>query len=205
MNMRGFTPTIPVELEFKPSICNWSTYLGKCMRSSNLLVNTEHRTIHKATRELEVDCTELSEEQLLEVMHKGKLIEIKKVARKVGVSDRGSKLDIINRVKGSLSGNNILFTKVFKKLWGCSGGWLTMTCSHRIIHGVKFLLRSESPRDYINMVRSMKHRPYILICDTWHTWMLPKGTGFKVILSVHLKAVLPRVQVKILKWLSPDS
>ena len=69
--MRGFTATITVELEVKPSICNWLPYLGKFKRSSNILVN-------KATWELEVDCKELSEERLLEFMHKGKLIEIKK-------------------------------------------------------------------------------------------------------------------------------
>ena len=43
-----------------------------------------------------------------------------------------------------------------------------MTCTHGIIYGVKFLLRFESPRDYIDMVRSMKHRPNILICDMAH-------------------------------------
>ena len=75
MIMRGFTATIPLELEVKPSICNWSPYIGKFTRSSNLRVNTEHRKIHKVTGELEVDCKELSEERLLEFMHKGKQIE----------------------------------------------------------------------------------------------------------------------------------
>ena len=86
----------------------------------------------------------------------------------MGVSDRGSKLDIINRVKGSLNKNNVQFNKVLKKLWGCSGGWLTMTCTHGNIYGVKLLLRSESPRDYSDMVRSIKHRPNVLICDMAH-------------------------------------
>ena len=36
------------------------------------------------------------------------------------------------------------------------------------IYEVKFLLRSESPRDYIDMLRSMKHRPNVLLCDMTH-------------------------------------
>ena len=89
MIIRGFCLNTPVDFEVKPSICNWSPHIGKCTRSSNLLVNTEHRKIQKGTGELEADCKDLSEERLLEFMHKGKLIESKQVARKVGVSDRG--------------------------------------------------------------------------------------------------------------------
>ena len=168
MISRGFSPKIPVEFEVKPAICNWSPHIGRFTRSSNLLVNTEHRKIHKATGEIEEDCRELSEERLIEFMHKEKLPEIRELARKAGISDKGSKLDIINRMKGALERHNVKFNKVFKKLWGCSGGWLTMTCTHGIIYGVKFLLRSESPRDYIDMLRSMKHRPNVVICDMAH-------------------------------------
>ena len=78
MIMRGFTATIPLEVEVKASISNWLPYIGKFTRSSNLLVNTEHRKIHKATGELDVECKEVSEEWLLDFMHKGKLSEIKK-------------------------------------------------------------------------------------------------------------------------------
>ena len=95
---------------------------------------------------MEAGCKELLEAQLLEFMHKATLIESKQVARKVGISDRGSKLYIINRIKGALNRNTVQFTKVFKKLWGCSGGWLTITCTHGIIYGVKVLLRSELHR-----------------------------------------------------------
>ena len=166
--MKGFVISTPVDLAIKPSIHNWSPYMGRCTRSSNFLVNTEHRKIHKDTGELEADCRELSQERLMEFMHKGKAVEIRKIARKVGVSDKGSKLDIINRVQRALHRNKTKFNKLFKKLWGCSGGWLTMTCTHGIIYGVKFLLRSESPRDYIDMLRNMKHRPNVLVCDMAH-------------------------------------
>ena len=159
---------IPSNIHIKPSILNWSPYMGKFTRANNVMVNTEHRKMHKQSGELEADCREMSEERLIEFMHKGKVVEIRKIARKVGVSDKGSKLDIINRVKNALHGNDTKFNKLFKKLWGCSGGWLTVTCPHGIIYGVKFLLRSESPRDYIDMLRSMQHRPNVFVCDMAH-------------------------------------
>ena len=168
MSMKGFAQNTPGDMTIKPSILNWSPYIGRFTRASNLLVNTEHRKIHKDSGQLEAECRELSEERLIEYMHKGKGVEIRKIARKVGVSDKGSKLDIINRVQTALHRNNTKFNKYFKKLWGCSGGWLTMTCTHGIICGVKFLLRSESPLDYIDMLRSMQHRPNVLVCDMAH-------------------------------------
>ena len=35
-------------------------------------------------------------------MHEGKVNEVRKIARKAGVNDKGSKLDIINRVQMAL-------------------------------------------------------------------------------------------------------
>ena len=109
MITRGFSSKTPVEFEVKPAICNWSPHIGRFTRSSNLLVNNEHREIHKATGEIEADCRELSEERLIEFMHKEKLPEIRELARKAGISDKGSKLDIINRVKGALKRHNVKF------------------------------------------------------------------------------------------------
>lgn len=39
---------------------------------------------------------------------------------------------------------------------------------HGVVYGIKCLLRSESPRDYIDMERSLKHRPNVTICDIAH-------------------------------------
>ena len=51
-------------------------------------------------------------------MHKGRVVEIRKIARKVGVSDKGSKLDIINRVKNALHGNDTKLINCLKSYWG---------------------------------------------------------------------------------------
>ena len=64
MIMRGFSLNIPLEFQVKPSICNWSSFIGKFTRSNNVMVNTEHRNSHRTTGEVEADCREVSEERL---------------------------------------------------------------------------------------------------------------------------------------------
>ena len=55
--------------------------------------------------------------------------------------------------------------------------WLTVACRTGIIYAAKSLLRAESPsrelraespRDYIDILRSMKFRPNVLYCDMAH-------------------------------------
>ena len=48
---------------------------------------------------------------------------------------------------------------------GFSDGWLTVACRHGIIYATKFLLRSKSPRDYVDILRRLKHKPNIFIND----------------------------------------
>ena len=62
MIMKGLTINIPAQLVLKPSLIIWSPYMGKSTRSSNLMVNTEHRKVHKGSGEVEPDCRELCEE-----------------------------------------------------------------------------------------------------------------------------------------------
>ena len=45
---------------------------------------------------------------------------IRELARSLNVSDKGSKLDIINRIKGVLNIEET-FLKLFSKMWGGSG------------------------------------------------------------------------------------
>ena len=94
--------------------------------------------------------------------------EVRLLAKKLGVAAKGSKLDIINRIKTGLGKNNIKFNKIFRKMFGFSGGWLTVACQHGIIYAIKFLLRSESPRDYLDILRGLRHRPNIFINDMAH-------------------------------------
>ena len=96
--------------------------MGKLIRTNTFMVNTEHRKIHKQSGELEVDCREVSEGRLIKFTHTGKVITIRKIAMKVGMSEKGSKLDIINRVKHALRGSDTKFTELVKTLWRCVAG-----------------------------------------------------------------------------------
>ena len=87
-------------------------------------------SIKRDNGDLEIECRELSQERLIELLHQGNLPEIKQTARRMGVSAGGSKLDIINRVQDALQKDieSTCFNKIFKKMGGCSGGWLTLAC-----------------------------------------------------------------------------
>ena len=113
----------------------------------------------------ECECRELTEEILLDTLMEGTWREAQEIAGRVGLSKKGSKLDIINRVKNCIVGEGDKFNKIFRKMFGYSGGWLTSSCIPRIIYAVKFLLRSESPRDFIDILQSLKYKPNEFIND----------------------------------------
>eukprot|EP00795_Rhopilema_esculentum_P004137 gene4136-20321_t len=164
----GFPNRSLPSVKVTPSLAFWAPYIGQKTRVGYYVVNSEHRKVHRETGEPEIDCRELSQERLLEQMFEAKMPEVRRLARKVGVSAKGSKIDLINRMKEAIGRNDEKFNKIFKKMFGRSGGWLTLACTHGVIYAVKFLLRSESPRDYIDMIRSLKHKPNVFIVDMAH-------------------------------------
>ena len=48
------------------------------------------------------------------------------------------------------------------------GGWLSASCPHKVVYAVKFVLRTEGPRDYIDLLLSMRHQPNVVIVDMAH-------------------------------------
>ena len=72
------------------------------------------------------------------------------------------------KIKEVINKNDDKFKKVFSKLWGHSGGWLSFSCPHGIVYYLKFLLRAESCRDYVDGLLSLKHQPNIVIVDMVH-------------------------------------
>ena len=72
------------------------------------------------------------------------------------------------KIKSLISDNDEKFKKTFSKLWGCSCAWLSGTCPHGVVYELKFVLRAESPRDYVDVLLSMKFQPNICIIDMAH-------------------------------------
>ena len=81
-----------------------------------------------------------------------------------GLSSRGSSLDMLNRIRTELTDKK-KYDKVFKKVWGTTGGFATGTCMHGIVYCLKFVIRTESPRDYGDMLLSLNYPPNIVISD----------------------------------------
>ena len=156
------------EMTVSPKLSNWAPYIGEKSRIGNIIYNSEHQKVHAENDDIEIECREMSEERLLETLFESTSKEVRLLAKKLGVAAKGSKLDIINRIKTGLGKNNIKFNKIFRKMFGFSGGWLTVACQHGIIYAIKFLLRSESPRDYLDILRGLRHRPNIFINDMAH-------------------------------------
>ena len=49
-----------------------------------------------------------------------------------------------------------------------TGGWASPSCPHMVVYCIKFVLRGESPRDYVDMLRSLAFPPSINISDMPH-------------------------------------
>ena len=72
------------------------------------------------------------------------------------------------RIKTAILTDDSKFRKIFSNIWGNSGGWLTFSCLHGVVYYLKFLLRSESSRDYIDDLLSMNHIPNAVVIDMAH-------------------------------------
>ena len=152
----------------EPFLLNWAPYIGKKTRRNKFLINTEHRKVSRHPQELEKDCREVTEERILELLSQSKASDAAKLAKTLGFKNCGSKLDAIMKIKSLISDNDEELKKTFSKLWGCSGGWLSGTCPHGVVYVIKFVLRAESPRDYVDVLLSMKFQPNICIIDMAH-------------------------------------
>ena len=165
MVLQGLPNRVVSALQVDTSLLSWSPYIGRMTRKSSLLFNTEHRKINRSSGELEGDCREITEERLLEVLQNSTVREVQSFGLSLGFRGKGSKLDIIMQVKNAMAKDDSKFKKAFHKMWGSSGGWVSGTCPHGVIYALTFVLRAESPRDYIDLILSMAHQPNIIMSD----------------------------------------
>ena len=77
-------------------------------------------------------------------------------------------MEIVMRLKNAIANNDNNFKKLFSKLWGHSGGWLSFSCQHGIVYYLKFILRAKSPRDYVDGLLSLVYIPNIVVVDMAH-------------------------------------
>ena len=164
MLVRGFPGTNIADINVQPNLLKWSPYIGRNTRRGPLLINTEHRKVSGSDqRKLEKECRDITEKRLVEFLTQSTALEVKKI--NLGISEKGSKFDIVFRIKQCISKDTEKFNKVFGNVWSCSGGWVFGCCNHGIVYVLKFVLRAESPRDYVDLLLSMKFQPNVTIID----------------------------------------
>ena len=105
----------------------------------------------------------MNEERLLDMLSSDTLKKVKKLARSGNVSTVVRKIDIV--IKAGILTNDNKFRNIFSNIWGHSDGWLAFFCPHVVVYYIKFLLRSESSRDYIDGLLSIKHTPNVVVID----------------------------------------
>ncbi|XP_013873396.1 uncharacterized protein LOC106524217 [Austrofundulus limnaeus] len=147
----------------KPSYHNWSPWIGPQTRRSDILLNTESEKICMPDWSSDED-QYLTEERLVDEVLNLKLPEIKRLCKQCGIDSRGSKMDLVLRLRDKMA-SRATYNKVFKKVWGASGGWAVITCPCGVIYSIKFNLRSESPRDFADLLLSWKFFPNITVYD----------------------------------------
>ena len=104
----------------------------------------------------------MTEELILEMLSSKKLKKFKFVAKSCNIATKGSKLDILLKIKEVI--NDVKFKKFFSKFWGHSGDWFSFSCTHGIVYYLKFLLRA----DCVDGLLSFKHQSNIVIVDVAH-------------------------------------
>lgn len=86
------------------------------------------------------------------------------LCKECGIDSKGSRMDLVMRLRKEMQDRST-YDKVFSKVWGASGGWAVVTCPCAVVYGVKFNLRAESPRDFADLLLSMKHFPSVTLSD----------------------------------------
>ncbi|XP_076839097.1 uncharacterized protein LOC143484316 [Brachyhypopomus gauderio] len=87
-----------------------------------------------------------------------------KACNALGVSDVGSRTDLINRLEELLLYKD-LYPKMFVKLQNTGGGVLHMTCVHSVVYYQSALWWQESARDHGDALLSFKHPPTVYVSD----------------------------------------
>ncbi|KAK0155944.1 HMG domain-containing protein 3 [Merluccius polli] len=160
----------------QPSFHNWAPWIGPQTRGSDVVLNTEYNKIHQSRHPNEAAEFLITEERLTDEILKLKAVvpklcaaahwcameAVRSLCKECGIDSKGSRMDLVMRLRKEMQDRST-YDKVFSKVWGASGGWAVFTCPCAIVYGVKFNLRAESPRDFSDLLLSMKHFPNVTL------------------------------------------
>ncbi|KAK0135142.1 HMG domain-containing protein 3 [Merluccius polli] len=165
MLSRGLIPCQKNPFVVAPSYHHWAPWIGPQTRCSAHVLNTEFEKLHTPKLlSTEADDQLITEERLVDKVLNLKVEEVRALCKACGLDNKGSKTDLVVQLQQKMS-NRVTYNKVFQKVWGASGGLAVITCPCGVVYSVKFNLRAESPRDYVDMLLSWKHFPNISVYD----------------------------------------
>ena len=90
-------------------------------------------------------------------------LQVKNTAKSCKILIAGSKIDTIMRLKSVVTRDVEKFNNFFSNMSGHSGGWLSLSCPYDVVNYLKFLLRAERFRDYVDGCLSMAHLPNVVV------------------------------------------
>lgn len=154
----------PFKIPF--SYSEWAPYIGASTRKNNMLYNTEYKKF-KESGDNNLLCKPVPEELLKDMAIHCTTKKVKELCENLNVSTTGGKFDMLQRLR-EISLSRAEFDKYYSRIMNKSGGWLTASCHHNIIYAAKFLFRSESPSDYLDIIKSFKYQPTVSIIDVAH-------------------------------------
>ncbi|XP_078018218.1 uncharacterized protein LOC117262505 [Epinephelus lanceolatus] len=148
----------------RPNYHNWAPWIGPHTRGSDVVLNTEYNKINQPRHPNEAAEFLITEERLTDEILKLKMEAVRSLCKECGIDSKGSRMDLVMRLRKEMQDRST-YDKVFSKVWGASGGWAVVTCPCAVVYGVKFNLRAESPRDFADLLLSMKHFPNVTLYD----------------------------------------
>ncbi|XP_067303567.1 uncharacterized protein [Pseudorasbora parva] len=146
-----------------PSYNFWAPWIGPRTRS-DIVLNTEFAKIHAPKSAAEVQEITVTEDRLTDELSKQKVGVLRKLCRECGLDATGSRNDILLRISREMKSRHA-YDKIFQKIWAASGGWAVVLCPCGIVYSIKHNIRSESPRDFADILLSWRHMPNVAIYD----------------------------------------
>ena len=132
-----------------------------------MVVNTELHKLKKPdySQIVHGDTEDLTEDMLTYLRCIGSKKDLIDLAEDCNMNVKGlNKRSIIVMLEVVIkSGQNC--EKLLDKFVGKSGGFTLAMCTHGIVYGMKWLLAHESPRDFVDILVSMKYPPTICVAD----------------------------------------
>ncbi|XP_039608198.1 uncharacterized protein LOC120528177 isoform X2 [Polypterus senegalus] len=104
----------------KPNYHNWAPWIGSHTRKSSAVLNTEFAKIPQVQEPEEASDIFVTEDRLCGELTNLKVAALRKLVKNCGLSPKGSKMDLILRLRNQMQ-NRATYDKIFQKVWGASG------------------------------------------------------------------------------------